>query len=412
MDETIDLRPYVDAVFRRRWVILIATLIGVLLAIAFYFFQASYQATALVVITEPTQQLQFDPRITDVTDLGILLRAYPELATSDEVLTRLMAEARPLSGDTLVSLTQLREMMKVEVGVDPRLMRLIVRSGSAQLAADLANTWAGILVATVDEMYRNPGGNVDFYNAQLRQTQAQLSAAEQSLVTFQSDSRMGIVDNELASLATLQAAYLADQRQLSLALDDIGAIRRQIEAGSGDTISWADQLTALMLQLDVYEMAQPTPMSGSDFQLQLDAQSNLTTATRQEQIQQLDQLAQTAQVSLATIDLRLVELEPRLFALQAEKEDIFHQYEELTRNRDVAKETYLTLARKLDEERISAAGPGIQLQLASPAAVPERPTRTSLLLLVLLGATAGLLISLAILLLQTWWQLVNAQPLT
>jgi uncharacterized protein involved in exopolysaccharide biosynthesis len=384
----------------------------VLLAIAFYFFQASYQATALVVITEPTQQLQFDPRITDVTDLGILLRAYPELATSDEVLTRLMAEARPLSGDTLVSLTQLREMMKVEVGVDPRLMRLIVRSGSAQLAADLANTWAGILVATVDEMYRNPGGNVDFYNAQLRQTQAQLSAAEQSLVTFQSDSRMGIVDNELASLATLQAAYLADQRQLSLALDDIGAIRRQIEAGSGDTISWADQLTALMLQLDVYEMAQPTPMSGSDFQLQLDAQSNLTTATRQEQIQQLDQLAQTAQVSLATIDLRLVELEPRLFALQAEKEDIFHQYEELTRNRDVAKETYLTLARKLDEERISAAGPGIQLQLASPAAVPERPARTSLLLLVLLGATAGLLISLAILLLQTWWQLVNAQPLT
>ncbi len=408
MDEMIDLRPYVDALLRRRWAIVVATLLGMLLATVYYFSQTSYQARALVVINEPTQELQFDPRITDITDVSVLLHTYPELATSDEVMSLLIDEARELSDGAINSVTLLRDMMDVEVGVDARLMRLIVQADSPQLAANLANAWADILLTTVDDMYRSPGGNIDFYNSQLAQTNAQLATAEQSLVQFQSESRMGLVDNELASLTALQASYLADQRQLSLVLDHIDTLKRQMAAGSGDAITWADQLTALMLQLDVYEMPQATPVAGSDIQLQLDTQSTLTTATRQEQLQQLDQLAQAAQVSLAAIDLRLAELEPRIFALQAEKEEIFHQYEELTRSRDVAKETYLTLARKLDEERISTAGPSMQLQLASAAAVPERPERTSLPLLLVLGATAGLLISLALVILRAWWRLVNS----
>lgn len=407
MDETIDLRPYVDTFLRRRGVVLIATLIGALLAVAYYFLQTSYEATTLVVISEPTEQLQFDPRITDITDLGTLLHAYPELAMSDSVLTNLLTEARELTDGEIQSLTQLRDILDVEVGVDPRLMRLIVKNDSAQVAADLANVWATVLVAAIDDIYRSPGGNVDFYSAQLAQSRGQLTVAEEALVAFQSDSRMGIVDNELASLTALQAAYLADQRQLSMAIDDVRTLRQQIEVGSGDTITWADQLTALMLQLDVYEMAQPTPVAGNDIQLQLGTQSNLTTATRAEQLQQLDQLAQAAETSKAAINLRLAELEPQIFALQTEKQDIFNQYEALTRNRDLIQETYETLARKLDEERISAGGPGLQLQIASVAAVPERPSRPSPVLLAALGALAGFLISLAILLLGTWWRLVN-----
>jgi len=408
MDETIDLRPYVDALLRRRWVILAATLGGVVLAIAFYFLQNTYQATALVVISEPTEQVQFDPRITDITDLGVLLHAYPELATSDSVLTSLLTKAQEYTGGEVQTMTQLREILKVEVGADPRLMRLIVRDRSPQVAADLANLWSNILVTAVDEIYNNPGGNADFYNAQMAQTSGQLAGAEQALVAFQSDSRMGIVDNELASLAALQASYLADQRQLSMAVDDIRALRQQIEAGSGDTISWADQLTALMLQLDVYEMAQPTPVAGSDIQLQLDTQTNLTTATRQEQLQQLDQLAQAAETSRAAIDLRLAELEPQIFALQTEKQDIFNQFETLTRNHDLIKETYQTLARKIDEERISSAGPGTQVQIASAAAVPEEPERTSLVLSLLLGGVVGFLLGTGAILLRTWWRLVNS----
>ena len=276
------------------------------------------------------------------------------------------------------------------------------------MAAELANAWSLILVAVIDEIYRNPGGNDDFYSAQLAQTSGQLTTAEESLVAFQTESRMTIVENELASLTALQANYLADQRQLRMAVDDIGALRQQIGSGSGDTITWADQLTALLMQLDVYEMTQPAGVAGSNIQLQLGTQANLTTATRQEQLQQLDQLAQAAQTSLASIDLRLAELEPQIFALQTEKQDIFNKYDALIRNRDLVKETYQTLARKIDEERISSAGPGTQLQIASTAAVPELPERANPILTILLGGAVGFLISTGVVLLLTWWRLVNA----
>lgn len=408
MDETIDLRPYVEALLRRWWVILGAVLGGVLIAVFLHFAQTNYRATALVAVTDPTQRLQFDTRIVNTLDLDILLQAYPELATSDSVMVALLTQATELSGGTINSLTQLHSMVEVETGADPRLVHLNVRSEDPQLAADLANAWADTFVAVVDTMYR--GQDVAFFTDQLAQTDSQLKAAEVALVEFQSGSRMGIVDNELLSLTEMQAAYLADQRQLSLTLDDIRALRGQIEAGTGDVVSLADQLTALMLQLNVYERVSATPMPDSEMQLQINPGANLTTGQRAEQLALLDNLAQAAEASLSDIDVRLLGLEPRIFELQREKEDIFHQYEELTRNRDVATETFMTLARKIDEVRIQTEDTGSGLKIASLAAPAAEPDRGSIVVLALLGAIVGLFLSLAVIIAITWWQTTGHRP--
>lgn len=407
MDETIDLRPYVEALLRRWWVILGAVLGGILIAVFLHFAQSNYQATALVAVTDPNQRLQFDNRIVNTLDLDILLQAYPELAMSDSVMTLLLAQAEELSGGAINSLTQLRGMTDVETGADARLLRLLVRDEDPQLAADLANTWADTLVSVVDAIYRGQGGEVAFFTDQLAQTDSQLQTAEAALVEFQAGSRMGIVDNELLSLTDLQASYLADQRRLSLALDDIRALRRQIEAGTGDTVTLADQLTALMLQLEVYEKSSATPEPAGGLQLQINPQANLTTGVRAEQLALLDNLAQSVEASLSEMDVRLLALEPRIFELQREKEDIFHQYEELTRNRDVAAETYMTLARKIDEVRIQADDAGSSLRVASRAATPAQPERSNLIITAALGAIVGLFLALAALLALTWWRLVS-----
>lgn len=131
---------------------------------------------------------------------------------------------------------------------DTRLVRLTAHADRPQLAADLANAWAETFVTFVEAIHQVSGGDVEFFTTQLAETNAH-QAAEGALVDFQSGSRMGIVDNELLSLTTLQATWPSDQRRLILALDDIRALRRRIEAGEGDIITWADQLSALMLQI-------------------------------------------------------------------------------------------------------------------------------------------------------------------
>ncbi len=404
MDETIDLRPYVEALLRRWWVILGAVLAGILVAVLLQFTQNSYRATALVAVTEPTQQLQFDPRITNTVDMNTLLPAYPELALSDEVLTVLLERATDLSEGNIVFLPELKELLEANKGADPRLVRLTVDADGPQLAADLANAWAETFVSFVEAIHQVSGGDVEFFTNQLAETNTQLQAAERALVDFQSGSRMGIVDNELLSLTTLQATHLSDQRRLNLALDDIRALRRRIEAGEGDSITWADQLTALMLQIRVYETLAPTPEAASAVQLQLNSQQDLTTSQRAEQLRLLDELAQSAEQSLSEIDVKLLELEAPIFALQREKQVIFHQYEELTRNRDLAKETYLTLARKIDEVRIQSEDTESGVKTISLAAVPLKPERANIFATAAIAAMAGFMLSVLVILIMDWWK--------
>jgi capsular polysaccharide biosynthesis protein len=256
MDETIDLRPYVDSILRRWWVILGAVIVSVLIAVFLYFSQSSYRAAALIAITDPVQRLQFDPRLVSILNLDDLVSIYPELAASDDVLTVVLEEARDLTDDSITSLPQLESMVDVETGNDPRLMRLIVRSDNPQLAADLANIWAKTFVMIVDKVYLGQSGETEFYENLLTEATAGLQQIEQALVDFQSGSRLSIVDNELLSLNDEHASYLSDQRRLNQLLEDIHALRRQVKAGTGDTVTWADQFTALMLQIKAFE---PSP---------------------------------------------------------------------------------------------------------------------------------------------------------
>jgi uncharacterized protein involved in exopolysaccharide biosynthesis len=371
----------------------------------------------MVAITDPTQRLQFDPRIVNTLDLDTLVQAYPELAMSDGVMAILLERASELTDGRVNQITLLRKMLEVETGNDPRLVRLNVRNGEPQLSADLANAWATTFVAVVDSIYLNPGGEVDFFSDQLAQTNAQLQTTEQALVEFQSSSRMGIVDNELQSLDSLQTSYLVDKNRLNLVLDDIRALRSQIESGEGDSITFSDQLTALLLQMRIYETqsqiaSSDTTVAENPLQLQLDSQNNLTTAQRAEQVRLLDEMAQVAEDSLNEIDVKLVALEPRIFELQREKQDLLHRYEELTRNRDVASETYMTLARKIDEVRIQTEDSGSGLKIASLASLPEEPDRGSPIILALIGAMVGFFLSVAVILGLTWWRLSAGRATT
>lgn len=406
MDETIDLRPYVEALLRRWWVILGAVVAGILVALLLQFVQTNYEATALVAVTEPTQQLQFDERIVSSVDLNALLPAYPELAISDEVLSILLVQANELSNGEIIYLPELKGLLHAEKGADPRLVRLTARADSPELAAELANAWAEEFVSFVKAIHQVSGGDVEFFTTQLAETNAQLRAAERALVDFQSGSRIGIVDNELLSLTTLQASYLSDRRRLNLARDNIGALRRQIEAGEGDTITWADQLTALMLQIRVYDTVSgaPTPEAASALQLQLNAQQELTTSQRATQLRLLDELAQSAGQSLSEIDVKLLALEAPIFELQREKQELFHQFEELTRNRDVAEETSLSLARKIDEVRIQSEDTGSGVKTISPAAVPFSPTRVNFFISATIAGLAGFLLSALVILILDWWK--------
>ena len=403
MDETIDLRPYVAALVRHVWLLGLAVLLAVILSIALFAMGDDYVATALVTVPEPAQQVQFDSRITTNIQSTQLLTAYPRLALSDDLLARLLPRARELSGGTIDSLTKLHDSLQVASSTDVRIVSLTVKLPDPQAAADLANAWAEEFIQTIESVYGRNG--TEFFLDQVSQASVELQSAEDALVAFQTTNRQTTVDNEFGALTQLQMAYLLRQNAYRMALDDIQTLQVQLQGQGTDAVALADQLSALTVQLQTYQTISPT-VTLPTFQLNIGADALLTTTQRAEQLQRLEALRASIESGLAAGEAQLATIEPRLFALQTEKQRLFNEGERLIRRRDIAQETYATLSRKVDEERVAADQ--TTARLASWAAVPEQPDRPNIILLLPLLTIAALLLTAGAIILITWWRQVNA----
>jgi capsular polysaccharide biosynthesis protein len=318
VEEEIDLRPYFETLLLNwKWYVGTAFLAAVIALGVSFIVPPTYEATALVAVTQPGQIVQFDPRFEAVEDPRPL-EAYPELATSDQLLENLLAEIIP-PVQNVESLEDLRQVVESESGRDPSLVRLIVRYRNPSETARMVNVWAELFVTRANEIYGDlGGGQVAFFESQLEEAKAELEAAEQGLIEFQARDRTTIIDNELSSLRREQADNLARQREIAFLVQDIQSLREQLQgATGGDPVSFADQLTALFLQIKAFGA-----QSGVPLQLQIDIGQSLTVADHEAQIVLLDGLQQTLVTRSSRIDERLTQLEPQILALQGQRQEL------------------------------------------------------------------------------------------
>ena len=399
MEETVDLRPYLAALGRYLWLIGGAVVLAIVIAVAIYLMSNDYEAIALLTVPEPTEQLQFDARITTTMRSMQNLTVYPELAKSSDLLNRVLAHAIELTDGRIATLAQVRDMTTLTTSADNRLVRLVVTDEDPEVAAALANIWAEEFVITIETLFGR--GGVAYFDDQLRQASEELRAADDALVAFQTTNRQGIVDNELMALTDRQRALLADESRYRRVLADIQLLRRQLENNTTDVVTLSDQLSALTVQLRAYETTQATPVA-PQFQINIGADAQLSTTLRAELLQQLEALRVSVEAALTDNQTQLESLAAPIFALQTEKQQLFNQGERLLSAQEVAQETHVIVARKIDEERV-AAGETLA-RVAGHAVVPDKPARPNLLALVSLLSLAALIPSILLVLFLTWWR--------
>ena len=399
MEETVDLRPYLAALGRYLWLIGGAVVLAIVIAVAIYLTSNDYEAIALLTVPEPTEQLQFDARITTTMRSMQNLTVYPELAKSSDLLNRVLAHAIELTDGRIATLAQVRDMTTLTTSADNRLVRLVVTDEDPEVAAALANIWAEEFVITIETLFGR--GGVAYFDDQLRQASEELRAADDALVAFQTTNRQGIVDNELLALTDRQRALLADESRYRRVLADIQLLRRQLENNTTDVVTLSDQLSALTVQLRAYETTQATPVA-PQFQINIGADAQLSTTLRAELLQQLEALRVSVEAALTDNQTQLESLAAPIFALQTEKQQLFNQGERLLSAQEVAQETHVIVARKIDEERV-AAGETLA-RVAGHAVVPDKPARPNVLALVSLLSLAALIPSILLVLFLTWWR--------
>lgn len=399
-DQEIDLRPYVEAVLGKwYWILGLGLLAGLLAyGATALLVSPAYQATALVSITEPRQRVQFDPRIVSVEE-NQPLRAYPEIAVSDDLLATLQEQVPEARAFTL---QQLRAMLKASPGSDPSLLKLSARNKDPQTATTIANEWAKLFVAWANTTYGDSSEEqLIFFEQRLQDAEEELDRANMELIQYQAQNRSVILENRLEALKQTHADLLAKQGEIGLLLQDIDSLLALDTTGRSNATS--DQFTSLILKLRAFGGPPNNEFETFPWQLQVGTDA-IGTGDQEDLQKQITDLQDSLAIQAERVVVALSEIEPQMLAVQQEKQEANALEALLLRNIEVAEDAHTALALTVEEKRITSQDTNTGVNLVSRSAVPTAPVGPRKTVNALAAATAVVLFSILFIVLYTWWR--------
>ena len=396
MDEPFDFRPYITVVLRHWRLLLGGAIISGLLAIGLSFLlPPTYEAQALVLVVDPSQLVQFDPRFETIDEIRPR-QAYPVLALSDSLLDTLLADVAA-ELDEPDTLKELREAVTISASNDPSLLELHVEHSDPATAALIANRWAELFVSQANQVIGDQSEvQVTFYMEQRDVTQQTLESAQQALAEFQAGNRQTIVKAQLESRETALEMYLTQQQALVLLQQDISTLRTQLTEQNGPLLP-ADHLAYLLIYERIFGRAE----AGSAIEWQIPAAVE-SAVSREQLVTALDILQTTLITRSNNLTEQIEQLEPLILSAQHELELLKADEERLRQTVRLSSETYTALVRKVAEEQITSQDTSRGLRLVSPAITPQEPVAPQKLLNGLLAAMVALVSLVAVLLFRQW----------
>jgi uncharacterized protein involved in exopolysaccharide biosynthesis len=404
MEEEIDLREFIRLLLRNwAWVLGLALVAAIAALIVSSLLPNLYQASAMVAFVQPRYQVRLDSRAESANRWNPEYQAFAQLAVSDGILQAVVDSYAPSPAAATKDwrLAVLAGMVEASTQNGSGLIALKVRSRSANDAAALANVWADTLARRAKEIYGGSEQDVAFLEEQASLGAEALATAESQLVDFQARDQTAMIKVRLESLRQAQSDYLANQRSIATMVQDIQGLRTKLAGQPSNTpSSFADELTALLLQIKAFNAQTDAPIG-----LQIEPSAgSLSDRSLAEQIAFLDELVVTLQQKSAEIDRQLLEFAPQVLALQRDLQEATAEHDQLVRAQELARDKYLALARTLDESRIAAQEHGGLLQVISYAAIPETPISPRRLFNAAVAGLLGLMIGVFAIVLMNFWR--------
>jgi uncharacterized protein involved in exopolysaccharide biosynthesis len=456
MEEEIDLRPYILALIKR-WYWIVGS-VGLALVLVFLITRLSaptYEVKSSIAIIRSRTSVSFDTPIQTLSegDLASLnadansrRSALIGLVKSNVVADQVLAEVGELLLEEERNLSSLLELVEVESEGD--LIHILVQYQDAEIATQIANTWAQSFEQTANRLYgTGDDTNLSLVADQIETAEAVYEASQQDVEAFIRANEIELLQREIdANKAVLDAYQLArdniqsgtiqlqsDNQQLTLAAfyNDIGqvelwlieaeALREQIRAGqNSDAERLANTLAFISLQGEVFGGGMPVELQvnfndpGAGVGLgEVDTLINVLQLRRESTNDQIDQLHNELSVTDLNnttlgdehpINSRIGELNGTLRALEAQKEAEEAQMLRLEESRNLAWETYQALLRKQAEVEVAVQTSGSEVRFASPAVPPEEPVSNQTLLKLMVAASLSFTLIVSVFIVREWWQ--------
>ena len=218
--ETIELIDYFRVVWKRKWLIVIGTLVCLLTALGYSMtLPKVYQTSVTLMSTELSFRVQLEPRIQTRINSPISLTTYTEMIRN-RVLAGKVAEI--LSSDfDLEGLTSegLIGMVSVESVGSTNLIKMTVEGTDPEQVALIANIWADLFVKENQELsYRNTKKIEEFTVEQLGVAGRNLELAEDEARLFKETNQISELQNRIDGRLTQLVGYESRLNEIGLSL--------------------------------------------------------------------------------------------------------------------------------------------------------------------------------------------------
>ncbi|HDN80801.1 MAG TPA: hypothetical protein ENG33_10100 [Chloroflexi bacterium] len=441
MEEEIDLRQYIEVLLRYKYWIIACTLIAAIAAfVVSSFLPPTYEAEASLAMLRIRSEVTFEPKFKTLSeeellphiDLKARREALTSLAGSGTIAAAVLENNRERLAQVAERVDDLMGMVKVEN--KGALILIKVQSRDPILAADIANAWAKEAEKHINAVYGQPEQPVAEVKAQAEEAQKRYQEAQKALEVFLAQSRIPELEREIKyrqeliesyrkALAQNESAlydkyletqrgilsdYYAELASIEHVLLDARNLQKQMERmGTAPAGEWANALGFIGLQ------NRALGISGQQLQVVLSEEApaadpedvRLLVSTLEEKAKEIraqiarlnEQLLSTESITVTfsssdPLRQRIEELTGELTGLQAQLEAEQARKKELESERDLAWETYQTVARKLAEVEVAQQVPGSEVRFAARALPPERPVAPRRLMNTAIAGTLGLML--------------------
>ena len=401
LDDEIDLRRYVD-ILVRQWKLILGTLLVCLIGAAllsYLVLPKTYTATAGVLIVRNRADLNFDPKFrTDFqtgADPTARRAAFLGLAQSTTIAADVSAKLQDrLSAEERDVNTLLRS---VRATLQGDLIQIEATSGAPASAAAIANAWAEAFTAEVNTLYGESSQTATEIQAQTEAARANYETAQQQYEAFLAENRVEWLTQQVKLKLQQIDDSFATLGRLDRVIRDVQSLRERLRQGG--SVSSSDAALLSVLKLNAFSAASSLPTGTQDkpetpaYQLQLAVGNQAATdQSAAQQLQEVEAILRTLETRRTELQTQAASPQPQqeLARLQQANEQEQARLRTLQEQRDLARDTYNTLARKRAEVSVSSQLTDTEVRQAFAATTPERPSGPKRTLIILGAALAGL----------------------
>ena len=404
-EDGIDLRELALTLWRGKWIIVLATVLFAVAALAVsQAMPKQYQAQADIALAQPKLQLKapeglaLQVAVPDLKTAAAVAQApelFQRLATDETLQAAWADEKAPLNWQGLAGKTEVKEQGKSG-------LQLLVKDTDPQRAALIANRWAALVVARLNERYgwATLQAQLDPQVEDARRAYEQAQSAYEEEV---SRNRATALQAQLERVKSDLNCVLTLQSQLERLREDVTSFANYLSRLDGTAaLAPGDALALSTLQQRALA-AKVCVSDTTNLQVQWPAES-LTSLTVDQVRGWLQELDAALRGRLESLPEQQAGLEEQIGQLKQALEQEQARLKEARQRRDTAWQTYTALEQLRSQSRPLALRENQVALLAAEAVGPQKPVWPHTLANVVLAAALGASIGLMGVWAKAWWR--------